>query len=226
MSARRALAATLLALTAIAACTSTPRPSASSTAGSVGAVTPAGGSSVGTAPGTARGPATVAGSSGPYASGQSASSGSPAPPTAGPTSSGSDSATAPAGSPAGSTAPAPVPATVSRGVRAAIDQFNSTAGGSPSAQQQQLRALLAPGQAGAQQKCGRATTTIELEPVYPALAPSPTWRPSSGTFSGAVYSLPTLIRIYTGPRITGIDLTDLHLSVDGREVRFPALCVN
>ena len=34
-----------------------------------------------------------------------------------------------------------------------------------------------------------------------------------GSLTGTVYALPTLIRIYTGDRITGTDLTTLHLGV-------------
>jgi len=40
-----------------------------------------------------------------------------------------------------------------------------------------------------------------------------------------VYALPTLIRIYTGDRITGTDLTPLHLGVTGGDAYLHSLCL-
>ena len=55
-----------------------------------------------------------------------------------------------------------------------------------------------------------------LRADLPGLRPAPGWTPQTGALSGTVYALPTLIRIYTGDRITGTDLTTLHLGVARR----------
>ncbi len=111
-------------------------------------------------------------------------------------------------------------------IRSTIDAVNAAAGGTVARQQDLLRSLVDPGQSGEQRRCAAATTTISFEPVYSRLAPSPSWQPDTGTVGGTVYSLPTLIRIYTGSRITGTDLADLHLSVDAGRARLAALCVS
>ena len=111
-------------------------------------------------------------------------------------------------------------------VQRAIADFNATAGGPVSVQQAALHSLVSSGQQAAQQACPIATSTISLEPVYSRLEPAPSWRPSSGTLPGVVYAIPTLIRIHSGDRITGTDLTDLHLAIDENQVRFPSLCLN
>ena len=59
--------------------------------------------------------------------------------------------------------------------------------------------------------CPPATTTLRFEPVYPGLRPRRAGPAAAGSLTGTVYALPTLIRIYTGDRITGTDLTTLHL---------------
>ena len=115
---------------------------------------------------------------------------------------------------------------VEQQVQRAIDEFNRTAGGSVQAQQAVLTKLVSAGQVTVQEKCARATNTIRFEPVYDRLTLAPDWKPASGTLPGQVYQLPTLIRIYSGDRITGTDLTDLHLSVEAGQVRLPALCLS
>jgi hypothetical protein len=107
-----------------------------------------------------------------------------------------------------------------------IDAFNTTAGGPVAGQQAALDQLVSSGQSAVQSRCPPAKNTITFEPVYARLAPAPDWKPSSGTLPGAVYSLPTLIRVYTGDRITSTDLTDLHLSVEGGKGWLPALCLS
>jgi hypothetical protein len=111
-------------------------------------------------------------------------------------------------------------------VEDAVGSFNASAGGPVAGQQAALDRLVSAGQRAVQDKCPVARTTISLEPVYSRFSPSPDWRPPSGTFPGVVYALPTLIRIYTGDRITGTDLTDLHVSIEVGRVSFPALCVH
>ena len=74
--------------------------------------------------------------------------------------------------------------------------------------------------------CPAANNTISFEPVYARLAAAPDWKPTGGTLPGTVYALPTLIRVYTGDRITSTDLTDLHVSIDGGRAWLPALCLS
>ena len=111
-------------------------------------------------------------------------------------------------------------------IRRAIEKFNSTAGGSVQAQQELLARMVAPGQRAGQRACPGTGNTISFEPVYASLALAPTWKPQQGTMTGTVYALPALIRIHNGDRITGTDLTDLHLTVNSGQVQFPALCVS
>lgn len=110
-------------------------------------------------------------------------------------------------------------------IRQAINSFDAAAGGPVGAQQTVLLSLVSPGQTTVQRHCPVATSTITFDPVYARLAPAPTWRPGSGTLPGTVYALPTLIRIYTGNRITGTDLTDLHVAIADGRARLPALCL-
>lgn len=118
----------------------------------------------------------------------------------------------------------PTPTAEQQSAQFAIDTFNAAAGGPVSAQQRALAGLLDDGQRSVQSRCAAAATTLELQPVYARLAAAPGWKPSSGTLSGTVYSLPTLVRIWTGNRITGTDLTDLHIAVADGRARLPALC--
>jgi hypothetical protein len=111
-------------------------------------------------------------------------------------------------------------------VQQTIEQFNATAGGPTSAQQAQLATLVSVGQSSVQSRCPSASSTISFEPVYARLAPAPGWKPTSGTLPGAVYSLPTLIRVYTGDRITSTDLTDLHVAIQDGKGWLPALCLS
>lgn len=110
-------------------------------------------------------------------------------------------------------------------VQRAVDSFNAAAGGPVSGQQTALAALLDTGQRSVQSKCAAATTTLRFEPIYGRLTAAPGWRPAAGTLSGTVYAVPTLIRIYTGNRITGTDLTDLHVAIQAGRALLPALCL-
>ena len=92
-------------------------------------------------------------------------------------------------------------------------------------QQKVLAELVDPGSATVLGKCPPTTATLRFEPVYAALRGAPEWRPASGALSGTVYALPALIRIYTGDRVTGTDLTTLHLGVRDGEASLTALCV-
>ncbi len=111
-------------------------------------------------------------------------------------------------------------------IRGTIDALNAAVTQSVAAQQTALSQFLDTGQRAAQAKCPAATSTLEFLPVWSSLASAPDWRPPAGTMSGAIYSLPTLIRIHRQDRVTGTDLTDLHLAVSGNTATLPSLCVS
>lgn len=118
-----------------------------------------------------------------------------------------------------------VPAADEEAIRATIEEMNSAAGGGVREQQETLAALVEPALAQALDDCAPATTTLRFEPVYPGLRAAPGWTGSSGSLTGTIYALPTLIRIYTGDRITGTDLTTVHLGVQAGEAYLTPLCV-
>jgi hypothetical protein len=106
-----------------------------------------------------------------------------------------------------------------------IERFNAAAAGPVVSQQTVLADLVDPALIGALDRCPPATATLRFEPIYPALRPAPGWVPRQGALGGTIYALPTLIRIYTGDRITGTDLTTLHLGVHDGEAYLTSLCL-
>ena len=118
-----------------------------------------------------------------------------------------------------------VPEADEQAIRDTIDQMNSAAGNGVAGQQEILAGLVEPALAEALDDCAPATTTLRFEPVYPALRATPGWTSKSGPLTGTVYALPTLIKVYTGERITGTDLTTLHLGVQASEAFLTPLCV-
>ena len=118
-----------------------------------------------------------------------------------------------------------IPGADEQAIRATIDRLNATAAGAVSDQQAALAALIDPALTGALDDCPPATTTLRMEPVYPGLRPAPDWTAPEGALGGTVYALPSLIRIYTGDRMTGTDLTTLHLGLDGGKAYLAPLCV-
>ena len=61
--------------------------------------------------------------------------------------------------------------------------------------------------------------------MYTGLRATPDWTGVDGTPAGTLYALPTLIRIFTGDRITGTDLTTLHIGVHDGAASITPLCV-
>jgi len=118
-----------------------------------------------------------------------------------------------------------IPADDEQAIARTIDRFNAAAAGPVAGQQTVLSELIDPALVGGLDKCPPATTTLRFEPIYPALRPAPGWTPQTGALGGTVYALPTLIRIYTGDRITGTDLTTLHLGVHDGEAYLTSLCL-
>ena len=110
-------------------------------------------------------------------------------------------------------------------IRSAIDAVNATAGGSVAGQQAVLATIVDPALSDAFRHCPPASTTLRFEPVYAGLRATPDWAGADGTPAGTLYALPVLIRIYTGDRITGTDLTTLHLGVHDGAASITPLCV-
>jgi len=110
-------------------------------------------------------------------------------------------------------------------IRSAIDAVNATAGGSVAGQQAALAEVVDPALSDAFRHCPPASTTLRFEPVYAGLRATPDWTGADGTPAGTLYALPVLIRIYTGDRITGTDLTTLHLGVHDGAASITPLCV-
>jgi hypothetical protein len=118
-----------------------------------------------------------------------------------------------------------IPADDEHAIARTIDRFNAAAAGPVAGQQTVLSDLIDPALVGGLDKCPPATATLRFEPIYPALRPAPGWVPRQGALGGTIYALPTLIRIYTGDRITGTDLTTLHLGVHDGEAYLTSLCL-
>ena len=136
----------------------------------------------------------------------------------------------PSPSPAPSTTGAPPtppggPQKDEQAIRSAIDTINATAGGSVAGQQAVLADIVDPALSDAFRHCSPATTTLRFEPVYTGLRATPDWTGADGTPAGTLYALPVLIRIYTGDRITGTDLTTLHVGVHDGAASITPLCV-
>ena len=110
-------------------------------------------------------------------------------------------------------------------IRDTIDRLNAAAGGAVADQQAVLHGVVDPALRADLDKCPVPTTTVRFEPVYPGLRPAPGWTAADGPLSGTEYALPSLIRSYTGERITGTDLTTLHVGVSGGEAYLTPLCV-
>lgn len=127
-----------------------------------------------------------------------------------------------------SAATGPAPAADLDAIRATIDAVNAGAGGSVADQQATLVANVDPARRAEAQRCPTATTTVRLAPVDPGLRPIAGPAPPDATTR--TYALPTLIRIYTGHRLTGTDLTTLRLDVHtgdaGTEAYLTPFCVH
>lgn len=127
---------------------------------------------------------------------------------------------------AGSSSAVPLPAEVDA-VLVLLDQLNQSSDGPVEVQRAVIDGAVDPGQVAAQESCGQATTTLSFEPVPERARQLPDWKPPAGTLDGQVWGIPVLMRIHSGDRIVGTDLTELHVVVapDGT-ARLPAMCIN
>jgi len=127
---------------------------------------------------------------------------------------------------AASQLPAAIPRDDAEAIRRSVELLNAAAGGAVSEQQEVLRDLVDPALGAGLDECPIATTTLLFEPVYPGLRPTPDWTSANGSLTGTLYALPSLIRIHTGDRVTGTDLTTLHFGVQSGEAFLTPLCVS
>jgi len=127
-------------------------------------------------------------------------------------------------------------------IRTTLDAVNATAGGPVADQQDQLIAHVEPDRRDEMRRCPPATTTVQLETVDQGLRalPEPSTDPATGapgaTDASAAgpgtttFALPTLIRIFSGDRLVGTDLTTLRMVVrdtdGGGEAYLTPFCVN
>jgi hypothetical protein len=118
-----------------------------------------------------------------------------------------------------------VPVEDEAAIRRTIDGVNATARGPVGDQRSALSAVVDPSLASTLDQCPTATSTLLFDPVYRDLRAVPGWAAPSGPLTGTVYALPSLVRIYTGDRITGTDLTTLHFGVQQGEAYLTPLCV-
>lgn len=116
-----------------------------------------------------------------------------------------------------------VPSADADAIRSTVDAVNESTSGTPADQQARMQDLVDPGRRDEVARCPAATTTVQFEPVYSGLR-------RIGSEPGA-YALPTLIRVHSGGRLTGTDLTTLQFVVrpaaDGTvEAYLTPFCVN
>lgn len=117
---------------------------------------------------------------------------------------------------------AAIPPSDEQAIRTAMGALNTTAGGAVAQQQTALRGVADPAGIAALDNCPPATSTLRFEPVWGGLRPDPA---ADADPDGTRYALPTLIRVYTGDRITGTDLTTLQLTVRAGAAYITPFCV-
>jgi len=115
------------------------------------------------------------------------------------------------------TASPPVSDTDLAALRATVDEVNR-ASSDPATQRRVLQQLVLAKDAAEQRRCPPTRNTVTLDPAWDSVRPHP------GT--PRAYLLPTLLRVHTGGRITGTDLTALVLTVQSGRARTPTLCVS
>ena len=100
--------------------------------------------------------------------------------------------------------------------RRVIDEVNTEAGASPARQRSVLERVVDPTQLANQRGCAAASTTVRLLPA---------WSDVRVATDGHLI-VPSLIRIFTGGRITGTDVAIIDVTISAGQAALPALCVS
>lgn len=132
--------------------------------------------------------------------------------TGGEPSTGAPSSTA-ASATSGGGAPDPAALAAARRV---FDEVNAEAGASPARQRSVLQRVVDPAQQAQQRDCAAAVTTVRLIPAW-----SEVRRAADGHLI-----VPSLVRIFTGTRITATDVAIIDVTISAGQAGLPALCVS
>ena len=100
--------------------------------------------------------------------------------------------------------------------RAVFDEVNAEAGAAPARQRSVLERVVDPAQQTQQRGCATAVTTVRLIPA---------WSDVRVAADGHLI-IPSLIRIFTGTRITGTDVAVIDVTITAGQAGLPALCVS
>ena len=100
--------------------------------------------------------------------------------------------------------------------RQVFDEVNAEAGADPARQRSVLERVVDPAHRADQQGCAAAITTVRLVPA---------WADVRVATDGHLI-VPSLIRIFTGTRITGTDVAVIDVTISAGQATLPALCVS
>jgi hypothetical protein len=117
--------------------------------------------------------------------------------------------------PATSGAHPPDPAALAA-ARAVFAQVNAEAGAAPARQRTVLERVVDPAQQADQRGCAAAVTTVRLIPAWSAVRVA----------ADGHLIVPSLVRVFTGTRITGTDVAIIDVTITAGQAGLPALCVS
>lgn len=100
--------------------------------------------------------------------------------------------------------------------RRVFEQVNAEAGAAPARQRSVLERVVDPAQRTNQRECAAAVTTVRLIPAWSQVRRAP---------DGHLI-VPSLVRIFTGTRITGTDVAIIDVTISAGQAGLPALCVS
>ena len=100
--------------------------------------------------------------------------------------------------------------------RAVFAQVNAQAGASPARQRSVLERVVDPAQHANQRGCAAAVTTVRLVPAWSAVRVA----------ADGHLIIPSLVRVFTGTRITGTDVAIIDVAITAGQAGLPALCVS
>lgn len=136
---------------------------------------------------------------------------------------GDDGTSTDGGPSTGATEPGPATSGVLRpdpaalaAARQVFDQVNAEAGASPARQRSVLERVVDPAQEANQRGCAAAVTTVRLVPAWSAVRVA----------ADGHLIVPSLVRVFTGTRITATDVAIIDVTITAGQAGLPALCVS